>query len=197
MRLVRFSPQQGGFFQLVQKRSMAQQQSITEPDRNNIFIEQIAKNKPIYVDEQVLAGFTNPDMGRYMVTASNPDSDLFVQRVSKFELIGAGTGQPLFVKPKHLPTEFFNYLRNAASDPIVIVGVQQAAQAGNCINENVEMFCQKNGVPVDMLDASKFQGVTPPDEYVFIRTQVHKATNTVIMFQYKFNATNAAQLKVV
>jgi hypothetical protein len=82
MHLVRFSPQQGGFFQLVQKRAMGQTPIVSENDRRNIFIEQIAKNKPIFIDEQVLQGFTNPDMGKYMVSAANPDSDLFVQRVN-------------------------------------------------------------------------------------------------------------------
>ncbi len=170
MRLVRFSPQHGGFFQLVQKRAMNQTPIVTNEERKNMFIEQIAKNKPIYIDEQVLQGFTNPDMGRYMVTASNPDSDLFVQRVNKFELVSTTGGNPVFVKPSKLPAEFFNYLRNATSDPIVIVGLQGANTAGQCVNENVEMFCQKNGVPVDMLSADKFTNSLGTDEYVFIRT---------------------------
>jgi hypothetical protein len=60
------------------------------------------------------------------------------------------------------------------------------------------MFCQKNGVPVDMLSADKFTTpFTNTNEYVFIRTQLHKATNTVIMYQYKFDATSAPDLKVV
>jgi hypothetical protein len=59
------------------------------------------------------------------------------------------------------------------------------------------MFCQKNGIPVDMLSADKFTTALAADEYVFIRTQLHKATNTVIMYQYKFDAKDANQLKVV
>ena len=157
MQLVRFSPVTG-FYQLVQKRSMSQMRQISETDRNNIFIEQIAKNKPIYIDEQVLQGFTNPDMGFYMVTAANPDSDLFVQRVDKFELVGAAGGEPLYILPSKMPNEIFNYLRRAHDDPIVIIGMQPPAAAGpQCVHENVEEFCVKNGVPVEMLTGDKFR----------------------------------------
>lgn len=162
-----------------------------------MFVEQVAVNKPIYIDEQVLAGFINPDMGQYMVTAANPNSDLFVQRVSKFELITAAAGQRVFILPKNLPAEFFNYLRNAHADPIVIVGVLPTGQAGNCVHQNVEMFANKNGVAVDMLTADKFTSQIGNNEYIFIRTQLHRSTNTTIMYQYKFNATDPQQIKVI
>lgn len=54
-----------GFFQLVQKHRMDGEMMISDNEKQNCYIEQIALNKPIFIDEAVLRGFTNPDYGKY------------------------------------------------------------------------------------------------------------------------------------
>lgn len=86
---MRFSPQQG-FYQLVQKHDVGQQMMFSDNDKRNIFIEQVATNHPIFIDEQVLQGFTTPDHGRY--SSQGADSDLFVAKVDNFSLVGQNVG---------------------------------------------------------------------------------------------------------
>lgn len=190
--LVRFSPQ-SGFFQLVQKHDMGQMTMFGENDRRNIFIEQVATNHPIFIDEAVLQGFTNPDHGRYM--SQGADFDLFVAKIDKFHLINQSSDKKIFIHPNKLPAEYYNFLRKASDFPCVILGVQDDKKSGSCVDDAVEQFCLKNRIPVDLLPLSKFEGVLA-NEYVFVRTQLHKSTNTIILYEYKF-VPNKAQLKVV
>lgn len=96
-QLVRYSPQ-NGFLQLVQKRNITNKMTFSDADKQNIFTDQLATNKPILINDETLRGFTNPDHGKYFYGVQNPDATLFVSKLNKFMLIQGG-GQKLFIQP--------------------------------------------------------------------------------------------------
>lgn len=179
-QLVRYSPQ-NGFLQLVQKRNITNKMTFSDADKQNIFTDQLAMNKPILINDETLRGFTNPDHGKYFYGVQNPDATLFVAKLNKFMLIQGG-GKKLFIQPSQLPERIAAYLRDAALEPVVILGVQDDKSDGKCVNALVEDFVQRNEIPaLDMLPKDRFTNVAD-DEYVVIRTQQHKSTGGLIMY---------------
>jgi hypothetical protein len=109
-QLVRYQPSVG-YFQLVQKRSLSGETMIDDSLRQDLYIEQVAANKPIYVDETVLRGFTTPNSDRYFYGPSNTDSSLYIAKMNEFALVSDTQAVAPFIMPSKIPEDLARYLR--------------------------------------------------------------------------------------
>lgn len=190
MALVRFQPSIG-FFGLAQKRRLDGDMLIDDSLRQDIYLEQVSDNKPIYIDDKVLRGFTTPESGRYFFGPSNPDSSLYIAKLNKFTLFKTGNAKEPFITPSKIPSQLVEYLRNADYDPVVVLGVTNQTSVGACLDARVQQFCRKNRISSELIGKSNFSNVGD-DEYVLIRTQRSEGTGSVVMYQYKFKADDLA-----